>query len=163
MRKLTPLITATCLLAALVFSVVSAVPVRAASLLVTTLDDSGPGSLRDAITQANAKKGAGTITFGVSGMIILASTLPAISDASGLTIDGAGQSITISGNHAVRVMEVSVGAALTLQHVFVVDGHADNPISDCGKCGGGIYSAGGLTVSNSTFFGNSAGINGGGI
>ncbi len=40
---------------------------RAASFTVTNTDDSGPGSLRQAILDANAAAGADTITFGVSG------------------------------------------------------------------------------------------------
>lgn len=84
----------------------------AASLTVTnTLDETTNGngcSLREAITNANndmqtfpdcpAGAGADSIAFASSGTIVLGSTLPAISDAAGLTIDGAGQSITVSGN-----------------------------------------------------------------
>lgn len=50
------------------------------TLAVTNLDDAGPGSLRAAIAAANAQP-PGTpcvITFSVSGIIVLASALPAI-------------------------------------------------------------------------------------
>ena len=58
---------------------------QAATFNVTTLADAGAGSLRDAITQANAAAGADTITFGVTGTINLASTLPDITGAVTIT------------------------------------------------------------------------------
>ena len=124
------------------------VPIEATPFTVNTLNDSGTGSLREAINQANASGTVDTITFSVSGTITLASTLPAITDAAGLTIDGAGQTITISGNHAVQVMVVNSGATLTLEHLMVANGRAVNH-------GGGIYNAGTLNLSNCTFSGNS--------
>jgi len=66
----------------------------AQALVVTTTDDSGPGSLRDAITQANNTPGADTITFNIQPQggvktIVLSSTLPVISET--VTIDGTTQ------------------------------------------------------------------------
>lgn len=116
---------------------------------------------------------------------MLGSTLPTISDAVGLAIDGAGQTVTISGYDAVRVIWVNGGAALTLKNMTIIAGAAgsssngggilnhggtltiensifsDNSASD----GGGISNAGGgtLNVTNSTFSGNSANGGGGGI
>src|SRR5215207_5297457 len=87
-------------------------PARAASFIVTNTNDSGAGSLRQAILDANGTAGADTITFTVSGTIPLASTLPAIDDE--LTIDGTGQSITISGDNTVRVIAVNRGKTLNL-------------------------------------------------
>src|SRR5208283_584475 len=61
-----------------------------ATFLVTNTNDSGVGSLRQAILDANANPGADTIDFagGVTGPIALASNLPDISD--NLTINGPG-------------------------------------------------------------------------
>ncbi len=56
------------------------------SIAVTTLADSGKGSLRAAIVAANARAASSTITFTVRGTIRLASALPAIVRA--VTIDG---------------------------------------------------------------------------
>ena len=71
---------------------------RAADFQVTNGNDAGSGSLRQAILDANAAgTGPHTITFsGVSGVINLASPLPAIT-VPGVTVDGAGV-ITVSAN-----------------------------------------------------------------
>jgi len=122
---------------------------QAASYVVNNLNDSGTGSLRQAILDANAAAGADTITFNVSGTILLLSSLPDITDTAGLTIDGQ-KSITLSGNNAVRVMIVNSGAALTLRNLTITGGNGNF------FNGGGIFNAGTLTVTNSTFSGNRA-------
>ena len=58
-------------------SAVQSVP-PAAKLLVTSLENSGPGSLRAAIKQANAAGRYRQITFAVEGTIRLSSALPVI-------------------------------------------------------------------------------------
>jgi hypothetical protein len=55
--------------------------------LVSTLGDSGPGSLRVAIIAANAHKGADAIDFSVVGTISLKSALPAVTES--LKLNGA--------------------------------------------------------------------------
>src|SRR5919198_3759933 len=92
-------------------------PARAASFTVTTLADSGSGSLRQAIEDANGTTGADTITFDLSGTIVLASTLPPI--AGELTIDGTGQSITISGDNTVLVIVVIPRNTLNLNALTI--------------------------------------------
>ena len=73
-----------------------------------------------------------------------------ITIATNTTIDGSGQTITISGNHAVRVFTVNSGVTLNLNALTIADG------SITGGDGGGIYNSGSLTVTDSTFSGNSA-------
>jgi uncharacterized repeat protein (TIGR01451 family) len=128
----------------------------AATFTVINLNNSGGGSLRDAIDQANAAMGADDIVFapGLMGTIMLGSTLPNITDADGLTIDG-GDSITISGSNALQVFFVNPGAELTLENLTVED--AGDP-----NVAGGVRNDGLLTVLDCTFAGNSAN-NGGGI
>jgi hypothetical protein len=143
------------LMAALAVSVLMAVvlasPAQATTFPVTNTNDSGEGSLRQAISDANASAGEDTINFdpSLSGQTItLSSQQLTIADSAGLIIDGGSANITVSGNNAVRVFEVRSGAKLTLNNLTVANGR--------GASGGGIYNAGTLTVSNSTLSGNNA-------
>jgi hypothetical protein len=127
---------------------------------VTNTKDSGAGSLRAAIKGANYSVGADEIAFadGVGGTITLASPLPTITDPEGLTIDGGGD-VTVSGNHAVWIFLVtradgdSRSGNLTLRNLTIADGFG----------AGTIINPGTLTVTNSTFSGNSGGFRGGAI
>jgi len=83
------------------------------STVVTNLNDSGAGSLRNAINTANSRPGTDTITFnvpgvnaGAPGVISLASALPVLTQA--VVIDGSTQPgfdgrpvIEVSGNNSV--------------------------------------------------------------
>jgi len=74
----------------------------AAELSVTTLDDGGVGSLRQAIAEAAP---CDTITFAVEGTITL--TAGPLVIGKNLEIAGPGpKELTISGNHAGRVFVV---------------------------------------------------------
>ena len=97
-------------------------PVHAATFIVTNLNDSGAGSLRQAIADADAAVGTDTITFSVSGTIMLESRLAYIHDPAGLTIDGSGQTVTIDGG-GYQVLYVVSGASLTLEHLTITNGH----------------------------------------
>ena len=156
-------------LLALTFSAIGVIPAHAAGIVINSLLDAtavdGNCTLREAIQNANnnvatnadcvAGSGADTITFSVSGAITLGSALPSIGDATGLAMDGTGQTVTISGNNAVRVMVIDVGASLTLNNLTIANGNEAN--------GGGIFNNGMLTITNSAFSGNSVTGMGGGI
>jgi hypothetical protein len=149
------------LAASVMMVVVLASQAQAATYTVANTNDSGPGSLRQAILDANASSGvADTIDFDLSlsgpQTITLASQLPTITDGAGLTIDGGSADITLSGNNAVRVFVVGNSAKLTLNNLTVANGRADN-------AGGGILNLGTLEVNNSTISGNRAGTFSGGI
>lgn len=139
------------------------------TITVNTLDDPGTSSecsLRAAINNANnetsdanstcaAGTGSDTINFSVGGTITLTSTLPAIANTSpgSLTIDGAGQTVTVDGGNLYRVLMVNAGAALNLNNLTIADASiTDTSGSTYG--GAGILSLGALSVSNSTFTGN---------
>ncbi|HPD40189.1 MAG TPA: choice-of-anchor Q domain-containing protein [Anaerolineae bacterium] len=125
-------------------------PVRAATCIVTTNADSGAGSLREKIADTNCS----TINFNGNYTIALSSELTI---SRNVTIDGAGHAITISGNNAARVFSVNAGITFNLSNVTVANGKVSS------GNGGGIYNAGALNVTNSTFSDNSAGGSGGGI
>ncbi len=75
---------------------------NAATFTVTNLSDSGAGSLRSAIAQANATPGTNTVNFAVTGTITL--TTAQINITNALNIVGPGQSqLTIDGNASNRI------------------------------------------------------------
>jgi predicted outer membrane repeat protein len=100
-----------------------------------------------------ALAGGGTVTFTCSGMITLTAT---ITISSNTTVDGSGQSVTISGGGAVGVFSVLMGVTVNLNNLTIASGNAGN----FGH-GGGVLNSGTLTVTNCTFSGNSAGDGGG--
>jgi len=72
----------------------------AATYPVTNLNDSGPGSLRAAMVNANANKGS-TVSFATTGTINLSSPLPAIT--AQMTIDGT----TVAGISGTPMVSVN--------------------------------------------------------
>jgi hypothetical protein len=159
-RPRAALLMAAALAASVVIAaVVLASPAWADTYTVTNNADSGAGSLRQAIIDADTTTGVeDTINFNLgssAATITLTSPLPPITDAAGLTIDGGSANIEINGDNKYRVFEVGSGAELTLNNLTVAEGAAD--------AGGGIYNAGTATVSNSTLSDNSATFDGGGI
>jgi hypothetical protein len=126
---------------------------RPLAITVTNTNDLGPGSLRQAILDANASPGTDEIVFDLSGCpctITLASQLPNVSED--LVVSGPGAaSLTISGNDTVRVLRVDSGITLALQDLTVANGNAAGN-------GGGVYNEGTLTV-NSTVFADNVAIN----
>lgn len=133
----------------------SAQRAQAAGYVVSNLNPSGAGSLRQAIINANNHVGADTITFTVSGTITLTAALPAISD--NVTIDGTGQNVTVNGDHLYRVFSINSGKTVTLNTLTISNGYG-------GMGGGGaVLNYGTLIVRSSTFSGNTASNSGGAI
>ncbi len=88
-------------------------PAHAADFTVTTTDDSGPGSLRQAILDANAQLGADRIMFTIPGegvkTISLSTALPAITSPvtiDGYTQQGATPNTLAVGNNAQPKIEI---------------------------------------------------------
>jgi CSLREA domain-containing protein len=146
---------------------VAAVHAADEAILVSTTADSGPGSLRQAMLDAESTAGADTIRFdsengpfGPPQTIRLERPLPAITDD--LTIDGilrgflwkpAG--VTVDGDFRHRVLEVAPGARVTIGHITVTRGFAED--------GGGILNRGELTLKGMSLSENDAGARGGAV
>lgn len=144
-------------------------PTPAATRTVTNTSDSGPGSLRQAILDANASSGPDVITFdstlfATPRTIVLAGTVLTIDDASNgpLTILGPGADrLTISGNQLSRVFAVASGDVASISGLTVTQGNSLTGAFP--GYGGGIYNSGTLTVTKLIVTGNKATIDGGGI
>src|SRR5215467_4492272 len=95
------------------------------TFIVTTLADSGPGSLRQAIVSANTAAGPSRITFagGLHGAIFLTSGELALAGTT--EIDGPGAEVlSVSGNNGNRVFEIESSAKVTIQRLSITNGHA---------------------------------------
>jgi alpha-L-arabinofuranosidase len=94
---------------------------------VFNLNDSGPGSLRQAILDANTAGGTQVIPFatGLSGAITLASALPALS--ANITIQGLGAgAITISGPGSGTALTVGAAVTANIQNLTFTGGSITN-------------------------------------
>jgi Right handed beta helix region len=138
---------ASCILTALL-SAVLATAAHAAVVTVTTLADSGAGSLRDAVGAANA---GDVIQFsaGLSGAIVFHAPLQLSKDVS---IVGNG-AVALDGNDAVQVLKIQNGTQVTLDSLTIQHGYD--------AFGGGIYNEGRLTLKHCTIRDNHATFGGG--
>ncbi|MBC7796654.1 MAG: hypothetical protein H7Z37_07265, partial [Pyrinomonadaceae bacterium] len=172
----------TALLAVVAVLIFSAIQTNAATFTVTTIADSGAGSLRDAVAAANTAAGADTIIFStnLNGQTVRLTT-GTLQITGALTISGPGANLlTISGNNTngifyVNNQAVSIsGLTLTGGTGSAIDGSTDgsaifaeggtlnlNSLQISGNAtmngNGTVYFFGGTnhTISNTTFSGNS--------
>ncbi len=122
-------------------------PCWAAPLTVTNTNDSGSGSLRNAIATAAS---GDTIQFSVTGTITLTSGVLIVN--KNLTIQGPGAAqLAVSGGGASQVLFVGPSVTISISGLTIENGNAGT-----GGAGGGIENQGTLTVTNSTLSGNSA-------
>jgi hypothetical protein len=122
-----------------------------AILTVTNAADSGPGTLRQAIADANT---GDTIRFNLTYPAVIVLTTGSLTVTTDLTIDGPGPTnLTVSGNYARRVFYIT--GTVTISGVTVADGYASE--------GGGIINFGMFTLNNSAVMSNTASYVGGGI
>ncbi len=130
---------------------------HADDLVVDTLDDTGPGSLRAAIESANAEPGAQVIVFDPSvhgGAIVLQSSLPEITDDIEIIGPGA-EFLSINGNNSHQIMSISAGATAVLSGLTLAQGSDE-------LGGGAIVNEGDLTLEDVALIGNKAEFGGGG-
>ena len=133
-----------------------------ATFTVSSLDDAGLGTLRDAIAQANADPAADVIAFapGLTGTIALGSALPDL--ATPIDVEGPGaSSLTVArssadGTPGFRVFTIDPGAVVTIAGLTIRGGGG---VAE----GGGVRSGGTLTVLDSAIVDNEATGAGGGL
>jgi|GEM_PF-1122674 len=153
--------------------------------VVTNVNDSGAGSLRQAILNANATAGMDTITF---AGVFTDATLDVITLTSGkltitddITILGTGASnLTISGNNISRIFEISgTGTDTSINGLKIANANdalgsillnsnaslslTNSTVSGNTGAVGGIFNRGSLSLINTTVSGNRGSSLGGGI
>ena len=151
-------------LLALMFSAIGVTPARAATLIVTNTADSGPGSLRQTISDAAA---GDTITFdpSLAGQTISATGSYIIN--KDLTINGPSASSHIRLSRLsgyCPIANISAGSTINILNLDFVNASCPTIISGVviTTDGGGIYNAGTLTIQNSSISSNRA-TNGAGV
>ncbi|MBP7243606.1 right-handed parallel beta-helix repeat-containing protein, partial [Amaricoccus sp.] len=155
-----------------------------ATFTVTTSADTGAGSLRDAITAANASAGADTVSFdsavfdgGAEDLVRLTSGAIAITDAltivagdKGVTItgDAAGDDVTLAGG--VTDMEATFDADREFDNSRIFDATAALSLDGLTLTGGWTEDGGGavtstadVTLVGGAISGNGSGYLGGGV
>ena len=153
----------------------AAMNAAAATFVVTNANDSGPGSLRDALTQANSNGQPDTIDFdpgffATARTIVLASELEITMDGANpgrlVTINGPGANLlTISGNNAVRPIYAADYSSLSMSGITIRDGNGAGTVpANAGVSGGGIMcNACSLTLTSMVIRNNTVPDTGGGI
>lgn len=127
----------------------------AATFIVTNSNDSGAGSLRQAVLDANSNAGADTINFAINAPATVILTSGALTTSGTLTINGSSIHPTvISGNNASRVFDAAVGSSLTLNYLNITGGLVNLQVGLSN--GGGIHSIGTVVLNNCAVYGNTA-------
>lgn len=128
-----------------------ATPARAATFTVTTTADSGAGSLRQAITDANTNAGADTIVFAIGSgaqTINLVGGLPFLS-GGGTTIDGTTQPGYVAGGAPLIYLS---GSGVTLPGLALSS--ANNTVRGIGIVNFTFSTEGALLISGAGATGN---------
>jgi hypothetical protein len=137
--------TVRCAAIAVVLLGAVAIPARATTISVTNTNDSGPGSLRQAL--AIAHDGDTIDATGVSGIITLTSGQLLVGKS--VTINGAGADVlAVDGNATSPVFQITLVGTVTISALTIRNAQ--------GTEGGGIFNDATLTIVNSTITGNAA-------
>ena len=144
-----------------VLTLIIALPVSlsAQAVVVTNTNNSGPGSLRQAIANATLVDPVITFDASLSGKtILLTSGELVINNGFFISIDATAlpDGLTISGNNASRVFRVGFSGSAIIGGLTISGGTS-------GGSGGGILNNGILYMNGCTVSGNQAAVQGGGI
>ncbi|MFO0968633.1 MAG: right-handed parallel beta-helix repeat-containing protein [Gemmataceae bacterium] len=132
-----------------------------ATFTVLNTNDTGAGSLRNAVAQANANLGADTIlfdntVFNTPQTIVLTSgAITFAGDTALTTVTGPGANLlSVSGGNTQGVWWVNSGISASISGMTVTQGRSGV---------GAVYNAGTLTLSDCTVTGNASTAAGGGV
>jgi CSLREA domain-containing protein len=137
----------------------------AGTITVTSLNDNGAGTLRNAIAAANS---GDSINFSVTGVINL--TSGPLTIAKNITINGPGANLLevsrTSGVYQIFIIfNGSNGPTVSISGISITNGHASNSVQRTYSTDGGaiLIDAASLTLTDCTLAGNTADIFGGAI
>ena len=99
-------------LVSMLLAAFTATPATAATFMVTSLADSGPGTLREALAQANVLAGPDRVVFAVTGTLTLTSGEIAITDSVEIVGPGA-DSLTITPSSFGRIFNIAPATEVT--------------------------------------------------
>jgi hypothetical protein len=124
----------------------AAATAHANTITVTNANDSGPGSLRQAVADANdgdtidATRVFGSVELNTGELLV----------NKDVTINGPGrEKLSVENTRSSRVFEIAAGEVVKISGLAIESGHA--------VVGGGIYNAGMLEVADCSINGNEAG------
>lgn len=139
----------------------AAIPAHAATFTVSTTADAGPGSLRQALLDANASAGADTVVFNLPASSVITLSTGEIDITETVTITGPGASnLTITTNRSSRVFAMTGAGTVGISGLRFANSGATAPA--CAP-GGALYSSDtSLSISQSVFHNNSSGTCAGG-
>jgi RTX calcium-binding nonapeptide repeat (4 copies) len=130
-----------------------------ATIAVTNTNDSGAGSLRQAITDASASSEDDTINFfSMPAGITITLLSPLTISGGGITTitgdtNGDGIGVTISGSNATHMLDVAAGASVILKALEFRSGGEDIASGSIPKAGA-IANAGVLSIEGCAFVNN---------
>jgi len=138
---------------------IGAIEIRPSTMVVTNNNNSGPGSLRQVITDNNGLGGGNTILFSsnVTGTIALSGAELTINAPA--TIVGPGANVlAVSGNNSIRVFSVLQGPSqingLTISDGLIVGGEGLQGQDGFDARGAGIYNQAVLSIGGCTIRSN---------
>lgn len=131
-----------------------------ANQIVSTSQDSGNGSLRQAIADVS---GGGEISFAptLGGQTIVLTSELIIGKSLTINATGLATGLTLSGGGARRLIQIGTGHTVTLRGLTFSGGNGTGAVQ--GGFGGALFSSGTTTVDRCRFIGNTAGNYGGAI
>src|SRR5262245_34793241 len=135
--------------------------VPSSTMTVTNTLDSGHGSLRYEIAQAEKSNGKATVDFNIpktdpgynatTGVWTITLTRGEVDITGGLKIQGPGAGfVTVSGGRSSRVFEVAQNVTVAMSGLTITQGNSGFALTDYYASGGDIVNLGTLTLSGCT-------------